>query len=65
MARHGWPKMTARRREKLVWAVGLFIECCEDEIADITDWDSSPAYVCDHLSEFCDSNFWTHEWPDG
>jgi len=64
-ARDEWPNMTARRRKKLVWAVKDFLECCEEEIAEIKDWDNGPSYVCDQMLDFLDMNSWTHEWPDG
>lgn len=52
MARHAFPDATEARRGKIARSVEDFFSWYDGEdVSEIEDWDSSPAYICDRVDD--------------
>lgn len=60
LALRGFESATPARRARIAKEVRHVLWILEDDVPDIADWDSSPAYVCDRISCILDSRHY-HE----
>lgn len=68
MARNAFPDATEARRQKIESKITGFFSWYDDDpetVAKIVDWDNSPTYICDAMSDYLSDHYHEREMRNG